>query len=178
MNKLVNRLYSTYFCIKSFFSSKLSIGKLFRIDKSSVFERLPTAYVDIGQKVVIRRLCTFKIREGAIFKIGNRVAFNDGCNITVRKQVIIGDDVLFGPNVVIVDHDHDYHSLKWKDSFIEEGIYIGNNVWVGANVVILKGSYIGDNSVIAAGTVIKGQVEQNKLFYEKKEQEQRLFERN
>ena len=84
------------------------------------------------------------------------------------EQITIGDYCKFGNNLVIVDHDHNYKDcgIKKKDSqeFLTAPIKIGNNVWVGANVVILRGTDIGDNCVIAAGSVVKGTVLPNTLF--------------
>ena len=48
-------------------------------------------------------------------------------------------------------------------------VVIGNNVWIGANAIILRGTTIGDNSVIAAGSVVKGNVPSNTLLVQKKE---------
>lgn len=49
-----------------------------------------------------------------------------------------------------------------------DDVVIGDNVWIGANSVILRGSRIGDNAVIAAGTIVKGTVESNTLVYDKR----------
>ena len=48
-------------------------------------------------------------------------------------------------------------------------IIIGKNVWIGANTVILRGTTIGDNAVIAAGSVLKGDVAPNTVFLNKRE---------
>ena len=48
-------------------------------------------------------------------------------------------------------------------------IIIGNNVWVGANTVILRGAEIGDNSVIGAGCIVKGKIPENSVFVQKRQ---------
>ena len=100
--------------------------------------------------------------------IGNHCFFNINASITCVEQITIGDYCKFGNNLVIVDHDNNYKDcgIKKKDSqeFLTAPIKIGNNVWVGANVVILRGTDIGDNCVIAAGSVVKGTVLPNTLF--------------
>ena len=67
---------------------------------------------------------------------------------------------------MIFDHDHDYRNNI--NNFVREDIKIGNNVWIGANCIILKGVTIGDNVVIAAGTIVKENIENNCLCYTEK----------
>ena len=68
---------------------------------------------------------------------------------------------------MIFDHDHNYK--KNIDDFICDKVTIGNNVWIGANVTILKGVTIGNNCVIAAGTLVNKDVLPNSVLYQKKE---------
>lgn len=83
------------------------------------------------------------------------------------------------PNVQIYDHDHDFR----VKSGISEGMYktapveIGNNVWIGANTIILRGTKIGDNCVIGAGSIVKGNVLSNSVFLQKKENMVKEIER-
>ena len=68
---------------------------------------------------------------------------------------------------MLFDHDHDYkHDIN---KFITDDIKIGNNVWIGANCVILKGVKIGDNAVIAANTIVRHDLKSNTLLLQKKE---------
>lgn len=110
---------------------------------------------------------TINIREGAKLYIGNNVCINSGCLFTVRKELIIGKDVMFGPNVLIFDHDHDYKSINWKERYVAKSIFIGENVWIGANSIILKGAEIGNNVVIAAGSIVSGKIPDNSIYKNK-----------
>ena len=72
--------------------------------------------------------------------------------------------------MVIYDHDHIYKRYgeqNWNN-INKSSVIIGKNVWIGANTVILKGTRIGDNSVIAAGSVIKGEIPEHTLIYQKR----------
>lgn len=111
----------------------------------------------------------FELRvEGGDCHIGAGCFFNSHFSATCMEALHIGEGSSFGHNVVIVDHDH--RRKKEGDSlFISEGIHIGKQVWIGANTVILRGTRIGDRSIIAAGSVVKGDVPADCLFVQKRE---------
>ena len=79
--------------------------------------------------------------------------------------------VSFGPNVVVVDHDHEYRYTDERrgNHYRKAPISIGNNVWIGANVTILRGTQIEDGAVIGAGCVIRGKVEKNTVVVNKQD---------
>mgnify|MGYP004672006045 CR=1 FL=1 len=88
-----------------------------------------------------------KIHIGSAF-------INRNCVIVSRKEIDIGDRVTIGPNVCIYDHDHNLKADSLKESFVSEHICIEDDVWIGAQAVILKGVHIGKGAVIAAGAVV------------------------
>lgn len=100
-------------------------------------------------------------QEGSMC-IGNHCFFNTNVSITSLEKIEIGDNCKFGNNVVIVDHDHNFRSDE--PEFVSSPIKIGNNVWCGANVTILRGTIIEDNCVIGAGTVVKGIFKPNSII--------------
>lgn len=76
-------------------------------------------------------------------------------------KIIIGNKVLFGPKVSIINGIHPYYisgqfvyDIKAKNPTDDEDVVIKDDVWVGANVTILKGVTIGRGAVIAAGSVV------------------------
>jgi len=86
--------------------------------------------------------------------IGTNFYMNAGCHIL--GNIIMGNDVQIGPKTVIWGRDHGLS----KDKLIREQphnkqpITIGNDVWIGANVTIIKGVNIGNGAVIGAGSVV------------------------
>lgn len=111
----------------------------------------------LGSRCEIERNTKIFAASGEI-DIGNRVYINRNGIIVSHKTIKIGEGTTMGPNVVIYDHDHDFRDKK---GFVSAPIIIGNNVWIGSNVIILKGVTIGDNSVIGAGCVITKDIPEN-----------------
>lgn len=101
--------------------------------------------------------------NGAII-IGKNVFMNRNCIVVARERITIGDDTIFGPNVLIYDHNHKfaYDGIS-KSEFNTKEIVIGKGCWIGAGCIILKGSIIGDGCVIGAGTVVNGIVPDHSL---------------
>ena len=97
----------------------------------------------------------FRCDYGYNIEIGEK--FYSNCNLIILDcaKVIIGDNVLMGPNVTIYTAGHPLHYEKRNQEYeYAFPISIGNNVWIGGNVVINPGIIIGDNSVIGSGSVI------------------------
>ncbi len=135
-------------------------GKL-NLRKNSSVTVKKNGYMTTGEGIVtIREGCRITVEEGAGLIIGKDVGINCNCYIAVHEEVSIGDNTIFGPGVVVVDHDHDHRNpdgLK-AGSYKTGRVSIGSNVWIGANAVILRNTSIGDNSVIGAGCVVKGDI--------------------
>lgn len=99
--------------------------------------------------------------HGARITIGHDSGFSSAI-IYASESIQIGDYVKVGGNVRIIDND--FHPLEWdRRRPPESGAYtrkkaikIGNDVFIGTNALILKGSEIGDRSIIAAGSVVFG----------------------
>ncbi len=77
-------------------------------------------------------------------------------------DIFVGNNVMFGPNVTVSAGTHPIHpELRSKQAQYNIPIHIGNNVWIGANSVILPGVNIGDNSVIGAGSIVTKDIPSN-----------------
>lgn len=106
------------------------------------------------------------IEPGATVSIGKGVFFNNHCSINCRRSVAIGDYCLFGEGVRIYDHNHRFNARGvpiTEQGFTCAPVTIGENCWIGSNVVILKGATIGDNCVVGAGCVVSGEIPHESL---------------
>jgi len=99
-----------------------------------------------------------KCTDKAEITIGDNCFFNHNCSLTAAENIVIGNQCMFANNFVVVDHDHDRKDGKILKELVSAPVKIGNNVWCGANVTILKGVTIGDGAVIAAGSVVNRDV--------------------
>ena len=80
-----------------------------------------------------------------------------GTNCIIQSNTIIGKNVIMGPDVKIYTKNHRFESVEIPMQYqghTEDKVKIGNDVWIGANSVILPGVTIGDHSIIAAGSVV------------------------
>jgi len=124
----------------------------------------------IGKKFRMRDGAKIRVREGGNCVIGSNVSVNSNNMIACHESVEIGNNVQFSPNVQVYDHDHDFRvtggitAMKYKTAPVK----IGNNVWIGANTVILRGTVIGDNCVIGAGSIIRGDFPADSVIIQKR----------
>ena len=135
--------------------------------------RLQIRGVSIGNNVRIGN--NFIIKSGEIEPfsrimpdpkviIGERFYCNVGTHIC--GDVKIGDDVLIGPKVIVWSKDHKHGSLEIpinRQGHLKSKISIGNDVWIGAGAIILKGVEIGDHSIVAAGSVVTKSIPENAI---------------
>jgi acetyltransferase-like isoleucine patch superfamily enzyme len=132
-------------------------------------------------KVSIGKDCKFGFKQGgfylkgciefqprdknAIIKIGKNVVTNNNIFICSLNYIEIGDNTLIGQNVTLMDFEA--HGILPKDRReigVVGEIIIGRNVWIGNNVMVLKGTKIGDNPIVAAGAIVKGVFPSNAII--------------
>lgn len=131
------------------------------------FIRHPQGRMLLGRDLVFRsaassntiglnRRCFFSVTAGATLQIGDGCGFS-GTVIAAQQQITLGDGVMCGANVTITDADR--HPLDALARQLGEAgacapVVIGDQVWLGMNVVVLKGVTIGAGAVIAANSLV------------------------
>jgi acetyltransferase-like isoleucine patch superfamily enzyme len=92
---------------------------------------------------------------GPQIRIGDRVFLGLGCELNLRVGLKIGDDSSIASGCKFVDHDHGIVGETIDAAPGKEGpITLGKHVWLGANVIVLRGVAIGDGAVVGAGAVV------------------------
>ena len=96
-----------------------------------------------------------------VLRIGDRCVIGRGSHIVAHHSIVIGDDVFTGPHIYVTDQNHGYADpdvpigRQWPSN---TAVSIGTGSWLGAGVIVLPGACIGRNVVVAAGSVVRGQV--------------------
>lgn len=134
-----------------------------------VFRRHPNSIIEIGSLcefrsskssnlIGINRPCMFTtLKDGANIQIGSGCGFS-GTVIGCAKKVIFGNNVRCGANTLITDTDWHMNDIRaGEDAPVE----IGSNVWLGVNVIVLKGVSIGENTLIGAGSIVTKSIPSN-----------------
>lgn len=153
---------------------KLRLGKSFNdISHRSVFRHGSVIRVMNNGRLTIGKMKLEErssiIIDGGNLVIGKNNYINMNTIISCREEIIIGDDVIIGPNVSMFDHDHLYDIAGYKTGYKTEPIKIGKHCWIGAGVIILRGTDIGDYCVIGAGSIVNGKIPSHSLMFSARE---------
>lgn len=119
--------------------------------------------ISIGRHFSCWRHCTVAACDDGVIEIGDRVAFNANvyCNACINGRIVLGNDVLIGPNVVMRSSDHVTMALDVPialQGHVGAEIFVEDDVWLGANVTVIGGVRIGKGAVVAAGAVVSSDV--------------------
>lgn len=179
MRRRLNNIVSVLCSIVRMLIYKLFLGKSFKMDlierisPNVVLEFNKGSQVQFGKRVRIHSGTKVKVRKNAMLSIGDDVKINYYCIIACHNNIEIGKGTEFGPSVYLYDHDHDYKKGLCSDSdeemYIASPIKIGENCWIGANTVILRGTELGDNCIVGAGCVLKGKYSSNSVILQKRD---------
>jgi carbonic anhydrase/acetyltransferase-like protein (isoleucine patch superfamily) len=94
-----------------------------------------------------------------VLRIGDRCSIGRASHVVAHRSVVIGDDVITGPHCYITDQNHVYADpdvpigRQWPS---DEPVEIGGGSWLGAGAIVLPGSCLGRNTVVGAGSVVRG----------------------
>jgi len=105
----------------------------------------------------------FYTAGGNEIRVGHNVFVNQNCTFYDLGGLDIGDDVMIGPNVNIITAGHPLEPSQRRAITIGKPIVIERNVWIATGATIVGGVTIGENSVVAAGSVVTRNVPPNML---------------
>lgn len=126
--------------------------------------------VSIGSDCNLENNIIFKYdgiwKTGPSIIIGNKAFIGSSCEFNITKGIVIGNYANIAAGCRFIDHDHG-KSLKFlvgEQAADERPIKIGNDVWLGCNVVILKGVVIDDGAIVGAGAVVTRSILANEIW--------------
>ena len=146
-----------------------------------IASRLPTIHGLVNGVVIRRFLCKYIFPEmganvnvaasvrfgtGGKISIGNNSGLGEGSFLVSMDEIRIGDDVMVGPEVMMLTGGHEYtdpSKLLVDQGRVIAPIKIGNDVWIGARVIILPGVTIGKRVVVGAGSVVTKDLPNNSV---------------
>ena len=148
-----------------------------KIDRRTRLYSVKGARIIVGPHVTLRSTskgyhcgmpfaCTLLAdRPGSLISIGNHSRIN-GAYLHAQSSITVGRNSLIAAGVNILDSNgHPLYSAdRTTGRDTPSPILIGDNVWIGLNAIILKGTTIGDNSVVSAGSVVQGDFPPNSLI--------------
>jgi len=105
----------------------------------------------------------FYATGGGDTRVGRNLFINQNCTLYDLGGIDIGDDVMIGPNVSLITSGHPLDPAERRASGVAKPIVIGSNVWIAAGATVIGGVTIGENSVVAAGSVVTRDVPANSL---------------
>lgn len=105
----------------------------------------------------------FHTTGGANIRIGRNVFINQNCTFYDLGGIDIADEVMIGPNVSLITSGHPLEPSRRRDGVTAAPIVIERNVWIAAGATVIGGVTIGENSVVAAGSVVTRDVLPNTL---------------
>ncbi len=127
---------------KNYFHSgtlKVRNGAHFSVEKNNIFSK------------------GFDVEVQGVLTVGSRNFFNKNVKIICFDKIVIGNDCLFADSVHLYDHDHNFSDTDIpiaKQGYTSASILIGNNVWLGAKVTVLKGVKIAEGVIVGANSVV------------------------
>ena len=154
--------YKLYLFRRNIKSDNLKIiGKPLIINKGNIEIGKNTKLISSSKfyGASLDKVSLYTIGNNSKIKIGDNCTLH-GTSIRSNLNIEIGNNCIFASHIKLIDHDHNINNRESKD-YISKEIKIGNNVWVGYNVIILKGATIGENSVIGAGSVVVNDIPKN-----------------
>ncbi len=118
----------------------------------------PQGHARIGDHVEFDIGATLEVRGQ--LSVGNDTFFGHRCTIAVSQRVHIGAGCMVGEMVSIRDHDHEFRGplpLRHQGMRLSD-VLVGDNVWIGSKVTVVRGATVGDRAVIGANAVVTGDI--------------------
>lgn len=146
-------------------SSLIRFGKAVTLERGVVIDGLSHEGIELGNNVMIGPYSV--IRASVLSNVGAGIRIGSGSSVDAYSYIGAGGPITIGENVIMGQHisfHAENHNYERTDVPIKHqgtrrrGIVIEDDCWVGANTTFLDGAHVGRGCVIAAGTIVRGEV--------------------
>lgn len=153
---------------------QIQFGKRIRFGGPPILEgssriNLKKGSISLGRGFQMKPGAYLAVVNGGDLRMGDTVAFGRDCIVVCHESIAIGDHCTFGPHTLIYDHDHKFGAEGVCSGYRTAPVRIDRNCWIGAGVIILRGTHIGEGSVIGAGCVVSGDIPPHSLVTSNRE---------
>lgn len=158
-------------------NSSLYVGVYTTVQTPTVITIMNNAKLIVGQNVMIHRGTKIVVHENGTLKINDYTYINENSRVHCKKCISIGRRCAISWNTNILDTDiHTIQYFKDGKKNHDYGVDIGNEVWIGANSTILKGTIIENNCIVAANSLVNGRLRSKYIHGGNPCQELKTFE--
>jgi len=159
---LLQRLVSTYKGLRYFSSCGANVV----VKHNTEFWLTDNAILEVGSNCTIQNYAFFQLSmPNPKVYIGNNSVIGRHSMITAKNLIRIGNNVLMGAYVQVIDHNHGMAAgmlIQTQSAEIGE-VVIGNDVWIGAGAKILANVHIGDGAIIGSNAVVTTDIPTNSI---------------
>lgn len=145
--------------------SSLYVGVYTTVQTPTVITIMNNAKLIVGQNVMIHRGTKIVVHENGSLKINDYTYINENSRVHCKKCISIGKRCAISWNTNILDTD--IHTIQYSEEGKNNHDYrvnIGNEVWIGANSTVLKGTIIEDNCIVAANSLAMGRLKSRYIY--------------
>lgn len=159
---LLQRLVSAYKAKK--YLTKAGGGIV--IKHNAEFWLTDNAVLEVGDGCTIQNYAFFQLtKPNPKIYIGDNTVIGRHCMLTAKNMIRLGNNVLMGAYVQVIDHNHGSKAgqiIREQQAEIGE-VVIGNDVWIGAGVKVLMNCHIGDGAIIGTNSVVTSDIPPNAI---------------
>lgn len=164
LKKLFNKVGVVF---RSLIVRYIALSRGSRISLSAKLQIHKGGALIVGRGVRVLHGSVLSVLPGAVLELKDGCILNHGVVVYCASRIEIGRESRIAHYCSVIDHDYDIRSSDsaFDVPKVSTPIIIGNNVWVGANTVILRGATIGKQCVIGAKSLVKKSVPDGMLAY-------------
>jgi acetyltransferase-like isoleucine patch superfamily enzyme len=140
------------------FHRGIEVGKGVRIGRDCRLFLDRHAHLILQDGCTIDDGCTIAVYGDGTIELGPGSFIGHHCTLAAHDEIRVGAGAFLGELVSVRDHDHAVGSPPSSGQVIVERVAIGKAAWIGAKATVIRGSHVGDGTVVGANAVVSGEL--------------------